>query len=273
MGNGGSEQLYVENLATRAIHMASTASSGSAPGNQDTNAGTLSYDGQRVAFASVATNLTPGMLITGGNSQAYVNDAATGITTMVSTIPNGSKGGNFRSYGPAVSPDGSYVAFVSDATDIASGGNGNGDIFVRKMATGGTTSLVSAGLAHSNANNSSSDPVVSSGGRYVAYSSDASNLVAGDANAHRDVFRTDTSTGVTQLVSISNAGVQGDAGSNAQGHDRRRDASGVRVRCHQPGQRRHQRLRGPVRTRPGLTCPVSAFLTGSARPRALPSGP
>jgi Tol biopolymer transport system component len=215
MGNGGFEQLYVETLATGAIHMASTATLGGAPGNQDTNAGTLSYDGKRVAFASLATNLTSGGLITGGVSQAYVNDAATGLTSMVSTRSDGTRGGNFRSSDPAVSPDGSYVAFVSDATDIGTGGNGNGDVFLHNMTTGATT-RVSVGLANTNANNRSLDPAVSYGGRYVAYSSDASNLVSGDLNAHQDVFRTDTSTGVTQLVSASNAGVQGNDASDVR---------------------------------------------------------
>src|SRR5262245_15063693 len=57
----------------------------------------------------------------------------------------------------------------------------------------------------------SADALISSDGRYIAFSSDASNLVAGDTNAVRDAFVRDRLTNTTTRVSVSSAGVQGNA--------------------------------------------------------------
>ena len=206
--NGGNEQVYVETLATGAVRMASVATPSGAAGNGASDDASLSYNGQRVGFASDATNLTS--LTTGAHEQIYVSDAGSGVTTMVSNASS-TAGGDANSSSPKISSDGGFLAF-SSAADNLSGGNGTTEVFVRNLSTG---AIARASLTPGGAdpNNSSNNPIVSAGGRYVVYTSIASNLVTGDTNGNYDVFRTDTTTGVTQLVSTTSGGVIGDASS------------------------------------------------------------
>ena len=117
--------------------------------------------------------------------------------------------GTGSSYGPVVSGDGRYVAFYSDASNLVSGDtNGKSDVFVFDRVSG-ATSRVSVSTAGVQGTGSSYGPVVSGDGRFVAFYSSASNLVAGDTNGRRDVFVHDRVSGSTSRVSVSTAGVQG----------------------------------------------------------------
>src|SRR4029077_13825020 len=87
------------------------------------------------------------------------------------------------------------------------------DVFVRDLQTG-ATERVSVGERGEPANAGSSAPSISADGRYVAFSSDASNLVAHDSNGVSDVFVRDRRKGSTERVSVSNRAEQGDAGSD-----------------------------------------------------------
>ena len=89
---------------------------------------------------------------------------------------------------PAISADGRYVAFESDASNLVAGDtNGYADVFVRDRKLH-RTSLVSVDSAGVQGNNDSYDPAISANSRYVAFDSNASDLVAGDSNAAADVF-------------------------------------------------------------------------------------
>ena len=113
----------------------------------------------------------------------------------------------------ALTPDGRYVVFQSDAANlVANDANAARDIFVRDRFSGTTTrvSLSSAGVP---SNGSSTRPSISADGRWVAFESQATNLVAGDANGSSDVFLHDRLTGATTLASVSSAGVPGNADS------------------------------------------------------------
>jgi hypothetical protein len=130
--------------------------------------------------------------------------------TLVSVNSNGTGSGNSRSgdfdkY--RVSADGRYVVFYSEASNIVSlDTSSNGDIFVRDLQTGTTklASINSAGTA--SGNGISSFGLISADGRYVAFTSHASNIVANDTNTSADVFVRDLQTGTTSLVSINAAG-------------------------------------------------------------------
>ncbi|HEU5159018.1 MAG TPA: hypothetical protein VFU43_18625 [Streptosporangiaceae bacterium] len=111
---------------------------------------------------------------------------------------------------PAVSANGRYVAFVSYASNLVPDDtNGASDVFVRDLRTG-TTTRVSVNSAGQEANELSSDPDLSADGRYVAFTSFASNLVPGDTNAQGDLFVRDLRTGTTTRVSVSSTGEQAD---------------------------------------------------------------
>ncbi len=102
---------------------------------------------------------------------------------------------------PSVSRNGRWVAFASTTNNLIAGDTNNRqDIFLRDVI-GNTTVRVSVGLSGTQANGDSSEPVVSGDGRYVAFSSTASNLSLDDTDADSDVFVYDTQTGQTKLVS------------------------------------------------------------------------
>jgi len=114
--------------------------------------------------------------------------------------------------GISVSADGTLVAFVSGSPNLVAGDtNGVRDVFVRNLVTG-TTTRASLG-AGGQANGASSNAGISADGRFVVFTSLASNLVAGDTNGVADVFERDLATGQTTRVSASTGGVQGNDAS------------------------------------------------------------
>ena len=168
----------------------------------------LSGDGEWVTFVSLATNLVAGITDTGGFTDVFVWEAATGAQTLVSrSVVLAGRTGSSYSFHPEVSADGDWIIFGSSATDLVAGqiepgaGTSN-DVFLFDRANG-TTRLVSHAPASavSAADGSSEDSVLSADGRFVAYRSFASDLVTGDANGAVDVYRWDRDTDTTLLVS------------------------------------------------------------------------
>jgi uncharacterized repeat protein (TIGR01451 family) len=144
--------------------------------------------------------------------------AAPGFTELESVSSTGTQGDQDSELA-SVSADGRYVAFASFSDNLVAGDtNGAADIFVRDRVTG-TTERVSVsstgrqGKADSGIVNGMGGPSISADGRYVAFDSQASNLVRGDTNDAIDVFVHDRVTGATERVSVSSAGVQGDGDS------------------------------------------------------------
>ena len=112
-----------------------------------------------------------------------------------------------------LSPDGRFVAFYSEATNLVAGDtNGADDVFLRDRVAG-VTLRVSVGPGGLEADGDSYDPVLSADGRFVAFYSEATNLVAGDTNAIDDIFVHDLALGTTVRVSVDSLGAQGDARS------------------------------------------------------------
>ncbi len=181
----------------------------SAGGQSDT--GAISADGRYVAFSSRANNLVAGD--TNGAWDAFVRDTLTGVTTRISTDSAGVQGSGY-SFVRAISADGRYVAFESSASNLVAGDtNGTSDAFVKDTLTGVTT-RVSTDSTGGQGNGYSSVRAISADGRFVAFSSLANNLVAGDTNGVRDAFIKDTVTGVTTRISTDSAGEQANAASS-----------------------------------------------------------
>jgi Tol biopolymer transport system component len=196
----------------------SVSSDGTA-GNDASTAAAISGDGRFVAFWSAADNLVAGD--TNGTTDVFVRDLQTGTTERVSLDSRGrqSVGGDAfgspdSSFGrPAISGDGRFVAFASTATNLAKGDrNRAADIFVRDRLTG-TTERVNITGRKTEANSESSFPVISPDGRFVAFSSFATNLVAPDTNFASDIFIRDRQTQTTELVSVNSAEEQANADS------------------------------------------------------------
>jgi Tol biopolymer transport system component len=145
----------------------------------------ISADGRYVAFTSDAGGLVPG---DGQRAGVYWRDVQTGETRLVD-VPAGALTSNGSGMNPRISPDGRYVVFDSDATDLP-GGELNGatvDVF-RKDVIDGTVTLVSHGADGSGANGDSTADSISGDGQAVGFSSNASNLVPGDGNGRADAF-------------------------------------------------------------------------------------
>ena len=114
-----------------------------------------------------------------------------------------------------ISADGRYVVFYSHATNLVDDdNNGIRDIFVHDRETG-ATELISAHSNGNEGNGSSWNHSTSADGRYVAFSSHATNLVDGDNNGQEDIFVHDRQTGATQRVSAHSNGTEGNGQSNA----------------------------------------------------------
>jgi hypothetical protein len=155
-----------------------------------------------------------------------------GRTALVSVDDNdvqgdAASGMDYEAYSVSISADGRYVAFASEATNLDvlfPDTNNRRDIYVRDRDADAdgifdepgavTTRIVSLGIGGTPANSHSWEVSISGDGRFIAYSSEASNLVEGDTNGTRDVFRYDRLTGATVRVSISSAGIQANSRSD-----------------------------------------------------------
>jgi Tol biopolymer transport system component len=158
--------------------------------NGTSGSSALSADGRSVVFTSIADNLVPGD--TNGDSDVFVRDLVLGTTVRVSVGPGGVEGndGSYNYYAHTVISDsGRFVTFQSEATNLTATPdlNGTDDVFVRDLLFG-TTTLVCASSAGVAGTGESSRPTLSGNGRYIAFESDAPNLVGGDVNGSRDVF-------------------------------------------------------------------------------------
>jgi Tol biopolymer transport system component len=200
----GTWDVFVHDGVTGQTARTSVSSDG-AQANERSGSSSISADGRYVAFYSCASNLVPGD--TNGWTDIFVHDRVTGETALISVSSDGAQA-NGDSWSPSISADGRYVAFPSWATNLVPGDtNGREDIFVHDRETGETT-RVSVSSAGVQANGHSLYPSISADGRYVAFTSDATNLVPGDTNDRMDIFVHDRVKGETVRVSASSDGVQ-----------------------------------------------------------------
>jgi PKD repeat protein len=170
----------------------------------------VSGDGNFVVFESDATNLVADD--TNGEMDIFVRDIALGITTRVSVSSSGEQS-NGLSTNAAISADGRYVVFESNASNlVADDTNATTDIFLHDRSTG-TTERINYSSEFGQTVWDSHSPEISEDGRYITYYSFADNLVANDTNLSDDIFVYDRVQAITERVSINNAGVEGNDGS------------------------------------------------------------
>jgi Tol biopolymer transport system component len=205
----GWSDIFVHDRRTGKTTRVSVANNGT-KGDSSSFDPAISADGRFVAFSSFASNLVTDD--TNAAPDVFVHDRKIGQTTRVSVATGGGQANNY-SVVPQLSGDGRYVAFGSDASNlVADDTNGAGDIFVHDRQTGRTT-RVSVATGGAQANALSFSPAISANGRYVAFSSFASDLVTDDTNGAPDVFVHSLQTGQTTRVSVANSGTQGDSSS------------------------------------------------------------
>lgn len=209
----GSSDIFVLDRQTDTTERVSVASDGT-ESNFDSNNAAISADGRFVTYQSAATSLVPGD--TNGAWDVFVFDRQTDTNQRVSVASDGAEANGSSSVG-SISADGRFVTFTSDASNLVAGDtNGASDVFVFDRQTSTTTRVSVAGDG-TEANGPSGDVSdygpnasisISADGRFVAYRSDASNLVSGDANGVSDVFVFDRQASTTTRVSVAGDGTE-----------------------------------------------------------------
>ena len=202
----GSWDIFVRDRQTGETTRVSVDSGGNEVDHVHSHFPSLSADGRFVAFMSDADNVVPGD--TNALSDIFVHDRETGETTRVSVDSDGkqsflSPGGGYGNDGTAISANGRFVTFWSDASNLVPGDtNWNFDIFVHDRLTGETT-RVSVSSDGEEANGGSMFPIISADGRFVAFESSASNLVPDGGHG---AYVHDRLTGETTLISVDASG-------------------------------------------------------------------
>lgn len=199
----GSHDIFVQDRQTGIIERVSVSSSG-IQGNLSSHTPDISADGRFVAFVSAADNLVSGD--TNAAYDVFVRDRVGGTTERVNVGPLGVEA-NHGGGSASISGDGRFVAFSSEATNLVPGDTFFVDVYVRDRLAGVTTK-VSVSSDGATGNTTSEHPAISADGRFVAFSSGASNLVAGDTNGVPDVFVHDLVTASTTRVSVAFDGTQ-----------------------------------------------------------------
>ncbi len=200
-----SPDVFVHDRMTGQTERVSVASDGT-EANGGTSEVSVSGNGRYVAFSSLANNLVTGD--TNAAFDVFVHDRQTHQTTRVSVASDGTQASGGESRNPSISNDGRYIAFYSFATNLVPQDTNNAaDVFLYDQMTG-KTEHVSVATDGTQANGSSSFNSISADGGYVAFVSEASNLVSGDTNGALDIFVRDRVTGHTERVSVSSDGTQ-----------------------------------------------------------------
>jgi len=185
------------NPTTNGAVLVSISADGLSPGDGDSYNPVISTDGQFVAFVSLATNLVSGVTVDGVTPQVYLRSTCGNVTPQTQTpggcVPvtylvssaDGVTPGNAASSNPAIASGGTFVAFVSSATNLgptAPNPGGKQEIFEQsecQLVTPGCIppiSLISTPDGGTPADAASVQPAISSDGRFIAFASAADNL-------------------------------------------------------------------------------------------------
>ncbi len=208
-GDTSTSDIFVYDRQSDLIERVSVSNNGAGGDNASFNS-SLSADGRFVAFQSFARNL-----VLGDQSNGYaifVYDRQSDTIERISISSTGAVADS-SSVNPSISADGRFVAFQSAATNLVPNDtNGKSDIFIYDRQND-TIERIAVSTAVGAQNETSGAPSLSGDGRFVAFESDATDLVSDDTNSNTDVFVFDRQNGRTKRVSVSNQGVEGNGSS------------------------------------------------------------
>ena len=211
--NNNVTDVFVFDRGVGAMARVSVSSAGEAGDNASTNP-IISGDGTKVVFRSAADNLVPGD--TNEQPDLFLFDRTVQQIARVNiSSANGQADAESATSTATMSDNGVFVAFDSIATNlVANDTNGVGDIFFRDRGAL-VTSRISVSTNGTQANGASWAPAMSGDSRYIAFTSDASNLVPDDTNGKADIFVHDRVTGETVRVSVASDGTQANGSSTS----------------------------------------------------------
>jgi Tol biopolymer transport system component len=211
------EDFFAYTASTGAVEAVSRRAAASATPARGSSARAVSAGGRWIAFESDALHLISGQVdhqtrVYEASTDVFLYDSVSKASLLVSHA-SGSPvtAGDHESWGPALSPDGRYVAFISRADNLTvPSGNFNPNLYLFDRVLGTTVLVSRSALGGGGADGSSSAPAFSADGRYLAFASDATDLVPGqvrpDSYYFSNVYLYDRVAGSLTLVSHSTAG-------------------------------------------------------------------
>lgn len=206
-------KVFLKNRTTGALVLASVALDGG-PANGNSSRPILDNAGIRVAFESDASNLVAGDA--NGATDIFLRNVATGSTLRISEADGGGEADGPSSF-PGIDASGGKVVFQSAASNLTAVPNpGITDIYLKNLADNGTIRVSAAGDG-TPANGNSMFPAISSDGRFVLFYSQATNLVAGDANGATDLFLKNLDNGAVERIGVDSNGLEIPSGTPPAG--------------------------------------------------------
>jgi Tol biopolymer transport system component len=172
----------------------------------------IAGNGLVLVFTSNAQNMVSGSDANQQDADVFQWRLDDSTVTRISVDSHGAQPDVGASYSPSTSHDGHWLAFVSTARLAPDDTNTVADVYLRDTNRG-ITSLVSKGMGGRPAGGPSYSPVVSADGRYVAFVSNAGNLVPSDRNEEPDIYLYEVPLGAITLVSVTSAGAAANAAS------------------------------------------------------------
>lgn len=207
----GSRDIFVRDLSSGVTVRISAAPNG-VQANNNSFSPDISDDGHLVSFVSHASNLVAGD--SNGAADVFVHNRLTGLTRRVSVSSSGRQANEASHLDARISGNGRIVAFTSWASNLVPrDSNGQADVFVHDLRAGTTERVSVSGLGRQGNGASFLGANISRDGRYIPFSSAASNLVVRDTNGAVDAYLHDRATGRTIRVSVSSSGRQGNGDS------------------------------------------------------------
>ena len=207
----GHTDTFIYDRLNNTVELITLADDGT-QANASSNSGSISGNGRYVTYASFASNLVSGD--TNNQRDIFVYDRVNKTTGRVNLGNDGTQA-NGASLFSVIGDDSRYVAFESVASNLVTGDtNGLGDIFLRDRIEG-TTKRVNVANNGTQANGSSVLDSMSDDGRYISFTSDASNLVSGDTNGVSDIFVYDRINQTTERINLASNGSQANATSGS----------------------------------------------------------
>ena len=198
----GQTDTFIYDSLNKTVELITLAPDG-VQANGSSSSGSISGDGNYIAFASFADNLVAG----DANKQRdiFLYNRLAKTTQLVSVASNGTQA-NGLSLFSAINDDGKYVAYESTASNLVSGdSNGLTDIFLFDRINQKTT-RINVAADGTQANGVSTIGSISDDGNFVSFTSEASNLVANDTNGKSDVFIYDRQKNTVELISTGGNG-------------------------------------------------------------------
>ncbi|MBI4324867.1 MAG: PD40 domain-containing protein [Chloroflexi bacterium] len=199
--------VFRRDLQSAALDVISTNAAGLEPLLDDAYGPEMSSDGRYVAFSSPGT--------TAITSSIWHWDGQTKTASLVSANLQGQPSSNGLCEAPAITPDGRFVAFVSNGTDLVTNEvNGEFQVYVRDLQSGATQLATRDADGAGFGNAESAFPVLTPDGRFVLFDSRSDAFVVNDQNDAYDVFVRDMAAGTTELISREDPGTPAGTANN-----------------------------------------------------------